>query len=204
MIATGSLTNVALFVQVFPELLVDKVARIVSMAGAEGRGNKSPVAESNVFCDPHAASIVFDAPVPVILCLRDLPPCARSPSRRRTDRLALPLAAQPLNLTHTALFTPAVHRQLLEGLPSHFPPTPPLTPTNGSTTLPRALTPLRHTLSTNLTFFAEAYKTKYGMEGPPLHDALTVAFVSHPELFKGAFPSLSLSLPGTHRVRRAH
>ncbi|GAA5833486.1 hypothetical protein JCM9279_001540 [Rhodotorula babjevae] len=174
LIATGSLTNIALFVQVFPDLLLDKVDRIVAMAGAEGRGNKSPVAESNVFCDPHAASIVFDAPVPVVLC--------------------------PLNLTHTALFTPAIHRQLLEGLPSHFPPTPPLTPTNGSTTLPRALTPLRHTLSTNLTFFAEAYKRKYGMEGPPLHDALTVAFVTHPELFKGKRYRVDVELTGTHTL----
>ncbi|GAA5921816.1 hypothetical protein JCM3775_001838 [Rhodotorula graminis] len=174
LIATGSLTNVALFAQVFPDLLVDKVARIVAMAGAEGRGNKSPVAESNVYCDPHAASIVFDAPVPVILC--------------------------PLNLTHTALFTPTIHRQLLEGLPSHFPPTPPLTPTNGNSTLPRALTPLRHTLSTNLAFFAEAYKAKYGMEGPPLHDALAVAFVSHPELFKGKRYRVDVELSGTHSL----
>ena len=46
-------------------------------------------------------------------------------------------------------------------------------------------TPLRHTLSTNLIFFAEAYRAKYGFLGPPLHDALTVAFISHPELFQG-------------------
>ncbi|TNY24642.1 Inosine/uridine-preferring nucleoside hydrolase domain-containing protein [Rhodotorula diobovata] len=173
LIATGSFTNVALFVSLFPDLVVEKVDRIVAMAGAEGRGNKSPVAESNVLCDPHAAAIVFDAEVPVVLC--------------------------PLNLTHTALFTPSIHRLLLQPRPTHLPPTPPLTPT-GVGTLPRALTPLRHTLSTNLSSFAEAYRLKYGMDGPPLHDALTVAFAAHPELFKGKRYRVDVELTGSHSL----
>lgn len=195
LIATGSFTNVALFVSLFPDLVVEKVDRIVAMAGAEGRGNKSPVAESNVLCDPHAAAIVFDAEVPVVLCV--------SPSNRRLTPAARPRphhadpsrpAHQPLNLTHTALFTPSIHRLLLQPRPTHLPPTPPLTPT-GVGTLPRALTPLRHTLSTNLSSFAEAYRLKYGMDGPPLHDALTVAFAAHPELFKGSSHAGARCLP---------
>ncbi|GAA5898075.1 hypothetical protein JCM6882_003321 [Rhodosporidiobolus microsporus] len=168
LVGTGSCTNIALFISVFPELLLEKVERIVLMGGAEGRGNKTPVAESNIFCDAHAASIVFNCPLPVAIC--------------------------PLNLTHTALFTEDIHRDLLQprtGLPA----TPPLTPNES---LPPAATPLRHTLSTNLTFFAAAYKQKYGMPGPPLHDALTVAYISNPSLFKGTRYRVDVELNGTH------
>ena len=59
-----------------------------------------------------------------------------------------------------------------------------MTPTRDQLSI-RAATTLRRTLSTNLSFFAEAYKRKYGMPGPPLHDALTVAYISNPELFTG-------------------
>lgn len=69
LVATGSLTNIALFSKVFPQLLLDKVERIVLMGGAEGRGNKSAVAESNILCDAHAASIVLDLAVPVVMCV---------------------------------------------------------------------------------------------------------------------------------------
>jgi uridine nucleosidase len=58
-----------LFSKVFPQLLLDKVERIILMGGAEGRGNKSPVAESNILCDAHAASIVFDLNLPVVICV---------------------------------------------------------------------------------------------------------------------------------------
>lgn len=70
LVATGSLTNAALFVSLFPDLVRDKVSQIVIMGGAEGRGNRSPTAEFNILCDPHAASIVFDAEVPVVMAVR--------------------------------------------------------------------------------------------------------------------------------------
>lgn len=41
-VATGSFTNVALFVSLYPELVRDKIERVVVMGGAEGRGNRSP------------------------------------------------------------------------------------------------------------------------------------------------------------------
>lgn len=93
-------------------------------------------------------------------------------------KLTTNLLPKPLNLTHTALFTPEIHAQLLQ--PSFRRSSEPF-----PTLLPPASTPLRHTLSTNLIFFAEAYRLKYNFPGPPLHDALTVAFISHPELFSG-------------------
>ncbi|KAG8932953.1 Uridine nucleosidase 1 [Tulasnella sp. 418] len=79
----------------------------------------------------------------------------------------------PLNVTHTVLLTPALHYKMLD---------PVRTEAQGS--LPTAASPLRHTLSTLLSFFAESYRIVFGFEdGPPLHDALTIAYVAHPELF---------------------
>lgn len=47
-VATGTLTNVALFCATFPELVRDKISQIVLMGGAEGRGNRSPTGEFNM------------------------------------------------------------------------------------------------------------------------------------------------------------
>lgn len=44
-VATGSFTNIALFVSLYPELVRDKIEKIVVMGGAEGRGNRSPTGE---------------------------------------------------------------------------------------------------------------------------------------------------------------
>lgn len=59
--ATAQLTNVALMLRLFPELLAEKkIAAIVLMGGAMGIGNTGPVAEFNIQNDPEAAKIVFD------------------------------------------------------------------------------------------------------------------------------------------------
>ncbi|KAI5477138.1 uridine nucleosidase Urh1 [Pseudohyphozyma bogoriensis] len=87
-VATGALTNVALFVATYPELVRTKVDKIVLMGGAEGRGNRAPLAEFNILIDPEAAAMVFDAEVPVII--------------------------MPLNITHQALFSAADNERLLQ------------------------------------------------------------------------------------------
>jgi pyrimidine-specific ribonucleoside hydrolase len=58
LIATGPLTNVALFLARYPELET-KVARVVLMGGAIGEGNVTPAAEFNIWADPEAARRVF-------------------------------------------------------------------------------------------------------------------------------------------------
>src|SRR5215467_10297221 len=58
--ATGPLTNVALAVRRHPPL-VTHVADFVIMGGSAGRGNVTPAAEFNIWCDPEAAAIVFGA-----------------------------------------------------------------------------------------------------------------------------------------------
>ncbi|KAJ6538460.1 Inosine/uridine-preferring nucleoside hydrolase domain-containing protein [Mycena vulgaris] len=162
-ISSGPMTNIALFVAVYPELL-DAVEEFVFMGGGVGLGNRSAVAEYNILCDPHAAQIVLDAPV------------------RKT--------MIPINVTHTAIVTRAIHAQLLS-------PDSPLPGVNAA--LPKAATNLRHTLSTLIGFFADSYKSTFGFNnGPPLHDALTVAYISQPELFQATRYRVDVELTGAH------
>jgi purine nucleosidase len=60
LVATGPLTNVALAVRRHPPL-VRQVADFVIMGGSAGRGNTTPAAEFNIWCDPESAAIVFSA-----------------------------------------------------------------------------------------------------------------------------------------------
>ena len=72
-LALGPLTNIAKLFSNRPDL-VDKVEKIVMMGGAISvPGNKSRVAEFNIFCDPEAAEIVFNLPIEKILVPLD--PC---------------------------------------------------------------------------------------------------------------------------------
>lgn len=60
LLCTGPLTNIALAYSIAPEI-VESVDSIVVMAGVHYiQGNKSPVAESNVFNDVDSARIVFE------------------------------------------------------------------------------------------------------------------------------------------------
>ncbi len=60
LIATGPLTNVALFLARYPEL-ERRLERIVLMGGAVGEGNATPAAEFNIWADPEAAQRVFSS-----------------------------------------------------------------------------------------------------------------------------------------------
>ena len=91
----------------------------------------------------------------------------------------------PINVTHTAIVTSDIHKELLMSGPDSA----------------LALTPLRHTLSTLISYFAESYKSTFGFtEGPPLHDALTIAYVAFPEMFKSTRRHVDIELAGTHTV----
>ena len=60
LVPTGPLTNVALFMARYPEL-VGRLERIVLMGGAFGEGNVTPAAEFNIWVDPEAAARVFES-----------------------------------------------------------------------------------------------------------------------------------------------
>jgi purine nucleosidase len=61
LIALGPLTNLALATRLDPTL-PDKIARLVVLGGSiRGMGTIVPAAEFNVYADPEAAAVVFDA-----------------------------------------------------------------------------------------------------------------------------------------------
>lgn len=62
----GPLTNVALAIVKEPAVAA-RLQRIVLMGGAIGLGNVTPAAEFNIHVDPHAARVVFEAGVPLVM-----------------------------------------------------------------------------------------------------------------------------------------
>ncbi|TFK25969.1 uridine nucleosidase [Coprinopsis marcescibilis] len=165
-VSSGPMTNIALFVSVYPDLL-EAVEEFLFMGGGVGLGNRSAVAEFNILCDPHATQIVLNAPVKTTMI--------------------------PINVTHTAIVTRKLHYRLLAGKE------PGVGPEDAELELPVASTNLRHTLSTLISFFAASYKSTFGFNnGPPLHDALTIAYLSNPELFNLTRYRVDVELAGCH------
>ncbi len=65
LVPTGPLTNIALALRAAPDL-VDHVAGI-SLMGGGTFGNRTPMAEYNIWADPEAAAIVFDSGAPLVM-----------------------------------------------------------------------------------------------------------------------------------------
>ncbi len=65
-VAIGVLTNIALLIKMYPEVL-DNIKEIVIMGGSLSGGNTQSAAEFNIYADPHAAKIVFDAGIPLTM-----------------------------------------------------------------------------------------------------------------------------------------
>ena len=136
-VSSGPMTNIALFVSAFPDLL-DAVEEFVFMGGAVGTGNRSAVAEYNILID-RASISPFHRPIPKNLCAAHAAHIAINAPIRKT--------MIPLNVTHTAIATKTIQNQILGGTAS-----PPKGPASR----------LRHTLSTLVGFFAESYKEVFG------------------------------------------
>lgn len=66
LIATGPLTNIAIFILSHPELK-EKIELISFMGGACFGGNMTPEAEFNIYVDPEAADIVMQSGVPLAM-----------------------------------------------------------------------------------------------------------------------------------------
>jgi purine nucleosidase len=62
LVPVGAFTNIALAMRLAPEI-IPLIQEITLMGGSTTLGNTSPAAEFNIFCDPHAASIVFSSGV---------------------------------------------------------------------------------------------------------------------------------------------
>ncbi|KAF8312678.1 nucleoside hydrolase [Clavulina sp. PMI_390] len=148
MVTCGPMTNLALFLCVYPEL-IGGIEQICFMGGGVGVGNRSPVAEFNILCDPEAAQIVINVDIPKVMI--------------------------PLNVTHKAILTNARHARV-KGHDS--------IPEGSSIDLLLTTSPFRTMMSTMLSFFSQTYEHVFGFtEGPPLHDPLTLAYISQPEIF---------------------
>lgn len=71
LVPTGPLTNIATLLLAYPHLK-SKIERISLMGGGAFRGNITPTAEFNIYVDPEAAAIVFNAGVPITMCGLDV------------------------------------------------------------------------------------------------------------------------------------
>ncbi|SCS51089.1 ribonucleoside hydrolase RihC [Staphylococcus caeli] len=66
LVPIGPLTNIALLLSTYPEVK-DYIKEIVLMGGSASRGNVTPLAEFNIYCDPEAAQIVFNSGLPITM-----------------------------------------------------------------------------------------------------------------------------------------
>ncbi|MEW6106128.1 MAG: nucleoside hydrolase [Bacillota bacterium] len=66
LIPTGPLTNIAIALLACPDIKA-KIERIVLMGGAAYGGNWTPAAEFNIYVDPEAARVVFEAGIPLTM-----------------------------------------------------------------------------------------------------------------------------------------
>ncbi|KAL9111422.1 MAG: hypothetical protein Q9227_004099 [Pyrenula ochraceoflavens] len=158
-VATGALTNVALLISTFPEV-VPHLLGLSIMGGAIGNkftsvtpgpafrdesgqtreriGNETPYAEFNIWCDPEAAHSLFSNTV-----------------------LSSKITLIPLDLTHQAFANKDVQTLVLHG--------------RDETAKPTKLRQMYYEL---LMFFAYTYSNVFNLtEGPPVHDPLAVAIL---------------------------
>ncbi len=131
-VATGPLTNVALFLRAAPDLH-GRIAGISLMGGSLGEGNSTASAEFNIWADPEAAAIVFGSGIPF--------------------RMA------GLDVTHQALVLPDDIARL-----------------DGLGTRPGRV------FADLMRYFAIHHRDRYGWAGPPIHDAVAVAWLAAADL----------------------
>lgn len=174
LVATGTLTNVALLFATFPEV-AEHIAGLSLMGGAIGEGftdapmsrlpgeqsrigNVTPWAEFNLYvrlqtipyCDPMSNSGNYQCDPESSQSIFSNPIVAA-----KTTIIAL-------DLTHQVLASQAVQSRIL----------------HGSIHSDQEPTVLRQILHALLTFFAATYEKAFGLTtGPPLHDPLAVAVI---------------------------
>ena len=72
LVCIGPLTNLAMAIRLEPSI-VQAIPEVIIMGGAlRHPGNTTPQAEFNVYCDPHAAHIVFHSGLPITLVPLDV------------------------------------------------------------------------------------------------------------------------------------
>ena len=99
LVPVGPLTNIAMAFLKAPEIKA-KIPRIVLMGGAVGLGNVTPSAEFNIYVDPEAAALVFEAGVPITMVGLDVTYQARvrAADRQRIRAFGTPVGAMVADL----------------------------------------------------------------------------------------------------------
>ena len=95
LVPTGPLTNIALALRRAPDL-VDRIAGISLMGGSATVGNRTPVAEFNIWADPEAAAIVFGCGARVIQAGLHMTHELQTTPERLAELRALPNRLGPL------------------------------------------------------------------------------------------------------------
>jgi uridine nucleosidase len=175
LVATGSLTNIALLFSVYPDL-GGHLGGVSIMGGAIGggftdadlgrlegeggmrTGNWTPWAEYNIYVDPESAKAVLE---------------------RGGQELTAKITLVTLDLTHSFLADGGVLQGLLYGGGGGGDAA-----SKGDGSKDDSPSSTRTLFHEILTFFAGTYAQVFGLtEGPPLHDPLAVAAAFAPELF---------------------
>jgi purine nucleosidase len=117
---TGPLTNIALAIVKEPGI-VPRIREIVLMGGAIGLGNVTPSAEFNLFADPHAARIVFEADAPIVMFPLDVTHQVIVTAARRDSLAALDSPVSRAVVGMMDFYGAGKVRFGLEGAPLHDP-----------------------------------------------------------------------------------
>ena len=72
LVPLAPMTNIAKLMTFYPDLVQEKVDRIVCMGGGYKFGNSTGAAELNIYADPEAAQAVFSFGLPVVMCGLDV------------------------------------------------------------------------------------------------------------------------------------
>jgi uridine nucleosidase len=193
LVATGTLTNVAMLFQKYTDL-AEHIKGLSIMGGAIGGrftdapmgkvkgegerfGNWTAYAEFNIYCDPEASHFLFSHPV----------------LKPKTTLI-------PLDLSHQVLGTKAIRHTQLYGSDQ------PLDPSTADTT--RTPSPVRALFTQIMSYFAGTYAEVFSItEGPPLHDPLAVSAAIDPEIFDdkgGERFDVEIVTKGVHSVDQAN
>lgn len=121
LVPVGPLTNIALAMRREPRIL-PRIQEIVLMGGGYTKGNRTPVAEFNIYCDPEAADIVFRSGVPLTMVGLDLTHQAKATPAVIERIRAVGGAIGQLATELLTFFSASYAREFgLEGAPLHDP-----------------------------------------------------------------------------------